>query len=142
MYGKEPFSVYPDGPAGTRSAAGGQMAFSGGFSVYLNNMRTSSVRCDPVSDVIWALSVNTHDRRRQGYDEHHATVYRRYADGLRTLGARYRRVRAFWICSPTESRVGHCRVLLAAVGASGRTSTNGKAPPCQYGVGSGESGAE
>ena len=30
--------------AETRSTAGGKMAFSGGFSVYVNNMRTSSVR--------------------------------------------------------------------------------------------------
>ena len=35
-----------DATAGTRSVAGGKMAFSGGFSVYLNNMRTTSVGCD------------------------------------------------------------------------------------------------
>ncbi len=46
VYGQELFSVYLDGPAETRSAAGGNMVISEGFSVYLNNMRTSSVRCD------------------------------------------------------------------------------------------------
>jgi len=45
MYGKELFSVYLNAMAETRSAAGGKMAISEGFSVYLNNMRTSSVRC-------------------------------------------------------------------------------------------------
>ncbi len=47
MYGKELFSVHPDGPAETPSAAGGKMAISEGFSVSLNVTRTSSVRCDP-----------------------------------------------------------------------------------------------
>ncbi len=46
VYGKELFSVQTDAMAGTRSASGWKTAFSGGFSVYLNNMRTSSVRCD------------------------------------------------------------------------------------------------
>ncbi len=31
MYGKELFSVYPDGPVETRSAADGKIGFSGGF---------------------------------------------------------------------------------------------------------------
>ena len=33
VYGKELFSVYPDGPAETGGAAGGKMTISGGFSV-------------------------------------------------------------------------------------------------------------
>ena len=47
LYGKELFSVQTDAMAETGGSAGGEMAFSGGFSVYLNIMRTSSVRCDP-----------------------------------------------------------------------------------------------
>ena len=46
LYGKELFSVYPDATAETRTAVDGKIGFSGGFSVYLNSMRTSSVRCD------------------------------------------------------------------------------------------------
>ncbi len=52
MYGKELFSVYPEAPAETRSAVGVKMAFSEEFSVYLNNMRTSSVRCESASDLM------------------------------------------------------------------------------------------
>ncbi len=43
VYGKELFSVYPDGPAETCSAAGGKMAFSGGFLVQTSRM---SLRVD------------------------------------------------------------------------------------------------
>ncbi len=39
-------SVQTDATAETGGSAGGEMAFSGGFSVYMNNIRTSSVRCD------------------------------------------------------------------------------------------------
>ena len=42
VYGKVLFSVYLNAKAETRSAAGAKIGFSGGFSVYLNNMRTSS----------------------------------------------------------------------------------------------------
>ncbi len=44
VYGKELFSVYPDATAETRSAASGKMAFSGGFSVYLNVTRTDTIK--------------------------------------------------------------------------------------------------
>ncbi len=46
LYGKELFSVYPIRRPLRRRNPGAENQFSGGFSVYLNIMRTSLVRCD------------------------------------------------------------------------------------------------
>ncbi len=46
MYGKELFSVHPDATAENRSAAGGEMAFSGGFpysGIWRNQWRATQL---------------------------------------------------------------------------------------------------
>ncbi len=58
MYGKELFSVYPDGPAETHSAVSGKIGFSGGFSVYprFADAEHSSVPKERTSSLLRLLS--------------------------------------------------------------------------------------